>query len=270
MIVRSLILALILLVSACGGEEATTLTLGVGTTVQDSGLLDAVLPRFREAHPGLRVRYIAAGSGELLALGERGDVDVMISHSPAAEREFMAAGHGALRARVMHNDFVIVGPRSDPAAVRGMRDAAAAFARIAAANAPFLSRGDDSGTHRKELEVWSAAQVDSRGTGYREEGEGIAAVLRAASELGAYTIADRGTFLNLRETLDLEILVEGDPRLLNVYHVIVPTRSTQPDAARAFADWITSDEGQEAIGAYGKERFGRPLFRPSAGESTTR
>lgn len=269
MIAREFILGLTLLVPACGGEDATTLTLGVGTTVQDSGLLDAVLPRFRAAHAGLRVRYIAAGSGELLALGERGDVDVMISHSPAAEREFMAAGHGAHRARVMNNDFVIVGPQSDPAAIRGMREAPAALARIAAANAPFLSRGDDSGTHRKELELWSYADTDDRGTGYREQGEGIAAVLRAASELRAYTLADRGTFLNLAETLDLEILVEGDPRFLNVYHVIVPSRSTRPEAARTFADWITSREGQEAIADYGRERFGRALFQPSADEPTT-
>lgn len=255
--------------TACGGGGQPALTLGVGTTVHDSGLLDFLLPRFQRTVPDLRVRYLAAGSGELLALGERGDVDVMISHSPTAEREFMAAGHGEMRRRVMHNDFVIVGPPDDPAGVRGMSDAPAALERIAEMGVLFLSRGDDSGTHRKELELWAAAEVASRGPGYREQGEGIAGVLRAASELDAYTLTDRGTYLNLRETLGLEVLVEGDPRLLNIYHVIVPARSTQPEAARAFVDWITSQQGQEAIGEYGRERFGRPLFKPSGSETPT-
>ena len=254
---------------ACGGDGRSTLTVGVGTTVHDSGALDVLFPRFREAHADLRVRYLAAGSGELLALGERGDVDVMLSHSPTAEREFMAAGHGEIRRRVMHNDFVILGPADDPAGIRGMTDAPRALARLARAGATFLSRADDSGTHRKELELWSETGVTDRGPGYREQGEGMAAVLRAASELGAYTLADRGTYLNLSETLELEILVEGDPRLSNVYHVIVPTRSGHPEAARAFADWITSEEGQEAIGEYGKERFGRPLFEPNAAAGPT-
>jgi len=260
---------LLFCLAGCRGPEGSTLTLGVGTTVHDSGLLDALLPRFQERRPDLRVRYLAAGSGELLALGVRGDVDVMISHSPAAEQEFMAAGHGDLRRRVMHDDFVIVGPSADPAGIRGMNDATAALTLIARTDALFLSRGDDSGTHRKELELWSLTSVDDRGSGYREQGEGIAAVLRAASELDAYTLSDRGTYLNLRETLASEILVEDDPRLLNVYHVIVPTRSTQPEAARAFADWITSPPGQRVIGEYGVARFGEPLFHPSAAADTT-
>lgn len=266
---RALVLGFLLAALGCGGEPTTTLTLGVGTTVHDSGLLDHLLPVFTRTRPDLRVRYIAAGSGELLALGQRGDVDAMISHSPRAEEEFMAAGQGVLRRRVMHNSFMIVGPPADPAGIRGLEDAPAALARIAAGGSRFLSRGDDSGTHRKELALWSDTDVADRGAGYREQGEGIAATLRAASELGAYTLCDRGTYLSLRETLELDVLVVGDPRLLNIYHVIIPSRSAQPEAARAFADWITSSVGQRAIGEFGLERFGEPLFNPSAADTTT-
>ncbi|MGD8869761.1 MAG: extracellular solute-binding protein, partial [Gemmatimonadales bacterium] len=228
------------------------------------GLLDALLPRFEARHPGYRLRYVAAGSGELLALGARGDVDALLSHSPAAEERFMAAGYGVSRHPVMQNDFIIVGPAADPAGVRGMPDAAAALVRVARAGESFLSRGDDSGTHRKELQLWAEAGMRPGGPGYREVGDGMAAVLRAASDLGAYALCDRATYMNLRGTLDLEILVEGDPRLLNVYHVIVVAATREPEAAEAFARWLTSADGQSAIAAYGRDRFASSLFYPAA------
>ena len=244
-------------------EDRRTLTLGIPTTIQDSGLLDVLLPEFERAYPTYRLKYVAAGSGELLALGRRGDVDVLLSHAPAAEVEFMEAGHGTSRRLVMENDFVIAGPASDPAGVGGMRDAPEALARIGASEALFISRGDESGTHRKELELREILGRGATGPGYREMGEGMGSVLRAASELGAYTLCDRATFRNMEETLDLEILVEGDPRLLNIYHVIVAAGSQEPEAARAFAEWLQSEEGRRVIDDYGREQFGEPLFRPT-------
>ncbi len=259
---------LVLQAGGCGGVDRRVVTLGIPTTIQDSGLLEALLPEFERAHPGYRLRSVAAGSGELLALGARGDVDVLLAHAPAAEERFMAEGHGSLRRRVMENDFVIVGPAADPAGVRGMTDAAAALARIAAAGATFISRGDESGTHQKERALREAGSVPAGGAGYREAGQGMGQVLRAASELGAYTLCDRATFTNLQGALRLDVLVEGDPRLLNVYSVIVVDRAREPQAARAIADWLTSETGRRVIGAYGVERFGAPLFRPAPATAT--
>ncbi len=164
----------------------------------------------------------------------------------------------------MENDFVIVGPAADPARVRGMDDAAGALAHIAQAAAPFLSRGDESGTHQKELELRRAGGVLAGGPGYREAGQGMGQVLRAASELGAYALCDRATFTTMSAGVELEVLVEGDSRLLNVYSVIVVADAREPDGARAFADWLTSEAGLGIIGAYGVERFGAPLFRPAS------
>ncbi len=253
----------------CEEADRRALTLGIPTTVQDSGLLDALEPDFERAHPDYRLRFVAAGSGELLALGARGDVDAFLAHAPAAEERFMAEGHGSLRRPVMENDFVIVGPAADPAAVRGMKDAAAALAQIAAVGATFVSRGDESGTHQKEIALREMGGAPAGGPAYREAGEGMGQVLRAASELGAYTLCDRATFTNLKETLRLDVLVEGDPRLLNVYSVIVADRARQPEAARAFADWLTSEAGRRAIESYGVERFGAPLFRPAPPSAST-
>ncbi len=256
--------ALCLSLGGCHEKGRRTLTLGVPTTIQDSGLLDELLPEYERFYPQHRLRYVAAGSGELLALGRRGDVDVLLSHAPAAEVEFMQTGHGISRRLVMENDFVIVGPPSDPAGVRGMRGASEALTRIGLAEASFFSRGDESGTHRKELELRDAMGRTTTGAGYRELGEGMGSVLRAASELGAYTLCDRATYRNLEGTLDLEILVEGDPRLLNIYHVIVVAGSQELDAARAFAAWLHSDEGRRVIGGYGREQYGEPLFKPTS------
>jgi tungstate transport system substrate-binding protein len=253
-----------LAVAACAEDGRRSLTLGVPTTVQDSGLLDALLPEFGRAHPEYRVRFVAAGSGELLALGARGDLDVLLSHSPSAELEFVDAGHGTSRLRVMENDFVMAGPSSDPAVVGPLDDAVVALARIASAGTLFLSRGDDSGTHRKELDLRAEAGLGVGGPGYREVGQGMGAVLRAASELGAYALCDRATFLNLSETLELEVLVEGDPRLRNVYSVIQAVRAREPEGARVFAEWITSEAGRRAIAGYGRDRFGTSLFRPTS------
>ena len=196
-------IAALALTAGCDRDSRQTLSLGIPTTVHDSGLLDALLPEFENAFPEYRLRFVAAGSGELLALGRRGDLDVLLTHSPEAELAFVESGHGLQRRRVMENDFLIVGPVSDPAEIRGMGDAAAALSSIAEAGASFLSRGDDSGTHRKELELRAIAELANSGPGYREMGAGMGAALRAASELEAYTLADRATFLNLEETLDL-------------------------------------------------------------------
>ncbi len=250
--------------AGCAEDSRRPLTLGIPTTVQDSGLLDALLPEFEDAYPAYRLRFIAAGSGELLALGARGDVDALLSHAPAAEQRFMAEGHGALRRRLMENDFVIVGPAADPARVRGMDDAVAALARIAQAAAPFLSRGDESGTHQKELQLRKAGGAPAGGPGYREAGQGMGEVLRAASALGAYALSDRATFTNMSAGLELEVLVEGDPRLLNVYSVIVVADAREPEGARAFTDWLTSEAGLRVIAGYGVESFGVPLFHPAS------
>lgn len=252
---------LAVLTTGCGGDQRRTVNLGIPTTIQDSGLLDALLPEFERAHPELRLRYVAAGSGELLALGTRGDLDVLLAHSPVAERQFMEAGRGAERSMVMENDFVIAGPGSDPAGVRGMRDAVAALARIAGAGALFLSRADDSGTHRKELELREISGLAVGGPGHREMGQGMGAVLRAASDQGAYTLCDRATLTNLAATLELEALVEGDPRLVNVYSVILIADPRELEGAREFIDWLTSGEGRDVISSYGVEQFGAPLFR---------
>lgn len=250
-----------ILASACEKGELS-LNLGVSTSVHDSGLIEFLKAEFETAHPAYRLRALAAGSGELLELVARGDVDVIISHSPAAELELMERGGGVLRREVMWNDFVIVGPPSDPAGVRGMADATAALLRIGAADAPFASRADDSGTHRKELELWGDAPPSARGEGYREMGSGMAATLRAASELGGYALTDRGTFLSQRESIELEITLEDDPRLLNLYSVIVGAEAREPIGARAFADWVTSDDGKRLIASFGVERYGEQLFHP--------
>ncbi|MGH7481766.1 MAG: substrate-binding domain-containing protein [Longimicrobiales bacterium] len=247
---------------AAGDAGERTLVLGATTSTHDSGLLDALIPLFESARPAYNVRPVVVGTGAALALGRRGDVDVLLVHAPAAESAFVARGHGRLRCAVMHNDFVIVGPASDPAGVRGMTDAAAALRRIAAARTAFISRGDDSGTHRRELALWGAAGPPSSAR-YLAAGQGMGEVLIMAGEQRAYTLADRATHLVLRERTGLDVLVEGDVRLRNDYGVIPVTRARDPAAAVAFADWITSAGARRAIGGFGRERFGRALFTPA-------
>lgn len=254
-------------------SEATTTTvekseiiLASTTSTQDSGLFDVLLPAFTKAYPQYTVNVIAVGTGEALKLGEQKDADVLLVHAPASEKEFIANGFGTERRLVMYNDFVLVGPESEPAGVKGMTDAAAAFAKIAAGKARFVSRGDDSGTHKKELQVWKAASVEPGAEDWYESiGQGMAEALRIASERQGYTLSDRATYLSLKEGLQLVVVVEGDKVLFNQYGVIPVTDATNAQGAQDFMDWITSPEGQAVIKEYGVEKFGQGLFVPNAG-----
>jgi len=222
--------------------------LATTTSTRDSGLLDVLMPDFEEK-TGYTVKIIAVGTGAALAMGEKGDADVLL---------------------VMHNDFVIVGPADDPAAIKGTAKAANALGKVAQAQALFLSRGDDSGTNKKELALWSEANIQPEGAWYQESGQGMGATLKIASEKGAYTMTDRATYLNMQENLDLVVLVEGDDELYNVYHVMVvnPEKhaGVNEAGAKALADFLTAPDTQAVIGEYGKDRFGQPLFFPDAGK----
>lgn len=254
--------------TAVPARAADAITLATTTSTEDSGLLDFILPDF-EAQSGLDVEVIAVGTGQALALGETGDADVVLVHARAREEEYMAAGHGTRREDVMFNDFVIVGPPADPAGIRGMTDAAAALTTIAAAEAPFVSRGDDSGTHTKELSVWEAAGIAPEGDWYISAGQGMGAVLTMADELEAYTLTDRATYLaRTLEGTGLVLQVEGDPVLFNPYGVMDVNPDKSPDinaaGALAFIDWIISVPTQDMISIYGVEEFGSPLFVPDS------
>ncbi len=264
----SVLLVLLIFFTSCNTTSQNTDLLLVSTTsTQDSGLLDVLLPAFT-AKTGYSVQIVAVGSGQALKIGEQGNADVILLHSPAAEKEFVAKGFGIDRRLVMHNDFVIVGPSSDPAEIRG-GNPAEALKKIFASRATFVSRGDDSGTHVKELALWKNGGLDPAGQDwYLETGQGQGATLSIASEKGAYALTDRGTFLAYKSNVDLEILVEGDPFLLNVYHVITVNPEKWPninlEGAKAFADFITSSEGQKIIAGFGAEKYGQPLFFPDA------
>lgn len=267
---RALAGALILavLLAACAVTPAASeIILATTTSTQDAGLLDVLVPEF-ERQSGYTVKTIAVGTGQALKMGEQGNADVLLVHAPAAERQFMAAGYGLERRLVMHNDYVIVGPPTDPAGVQHSRTAIAACQRIAAVEAAFISRGDDSGTHQVEQGLWAAAGVVPAPPWYQQAGQGMAATLRIASEKGAYTLADRATYLTLRTNLDLRILLEGDPALLNVYHVIVVNPAQRPTinlaGAKAWADYLIAPETQARIGQFGVEKYGQPLFFPDA------
>ncbi len=250
--------------------QKTDLLLVSTTSTQDSGLLDVLLPAFT-ARTGYNVQLVAVGSGQALKLGQQGNADVILLHSPAAEKDFMANGFGIDRRLVMHNDFVLVGPSSDPAAIHDQKPVDA-LKKIFASRAVFASRGDDSGTHVKELALWKSAGIDPSGEAwYLETGQGQGATLSIASEKGGYALTDRGTFLAYQSNVNLEILVEDDPFLLNVYHVITVNLEKYPninvDGAKAFADFITSMEGQKIIAEFGVEKYGQPLFFADAGKS---
>jgi len=276
---RKVFLLLALLMVACRpapaapsapGPANPTLILATTTSTQDSGLLDVLIPLF-EQQSGYVVQTIAVGSGAALQMGREGNADVLLVHAPAAEEEFMASGFGSDRRLVMYNDFMIVGPPDDPAGIRGSAVATEAMPRIAAAGATFVSRGDDSGTHQLERQLWAAAGLDpSAQPWYLESGQGMGATLTIASEREAYTMTDRATYLAHRAALRLDILVEGDPLLRNVYHVIVvnPERwpNTNLEGAMAFADFIVSPAAQEVIRTFGAEEYGQPLFFPQARE----
>ncbi|MCZ7663572.1 MAG: extracellular solute-binding protein [Thermoleophilia bacterium] len=244
--------------------ETSALILASTTSTQDSGLFDVLIPAFEQAYPQYKVKVIAVGTGEALKLGETKDADVLLVHAPASEKEFVANGFGTERREVMYNDFIIVGPASDPAKIKGMATAKEAFGAIAAAEAPFISRGDDSGTNKKELQIWADAAVEPAGAWYQAAGQGMGEVLQIASQKQGYTLSDRATYLNLKQGLDLEVTVEGDKALFNQYGVIPVTDAKNMQGAQDFADWITGSEGQAVIKDYGVEQFGQPLFVPNA------
>ncbi len=255
-------------------EEASTdqgsqnLILATTTSTADSGLLDYILPDFEEEN-NVRVDVVAVGTGQALTLGEDGNADVLLVHARAREDAFMEAGHGVRREDVMYNDFIIVGPASDPAGIAGMTDAAAAFQKIAESESQFVSRGDDSGTHTKEKAIWAAAGIEPSGDWYNSAGQGMGAVLTMADESQAYTLSDRATYLaRTLEGIDLEILVEGDPILFNPYGVMAvnPNKGDhiKVDLANTFIDWLISVPVQEKISQFGVEEFGMALFTPDS------
>jgi len=256
---------------AAAAEEAKAVILATTTSTQDSGLLDAIVPVF-EKQCGCRVKTIAVGSGQAMAMGRKGEADVLLVHSPADEEKLVAEGFGVNRRLVMHNDFVVLGPAADPARIRAKRSAAEAFQAIAASGSLFLSRGDNSGTHSREKGLWKAAALDPKGAWYQQTGLGMGETLNVASEKGGYLLADRGTYLarNKARPLALEVLVQGEPLLLNVYHVIEvsPARWPKVNAAgaKAFADFLVSVPTQEVIGRFGAKEMGAPLFIPDAGK----
>lgn len=239
------------------------------TSTQNSGLLDYLLAKFT-AETGIAVHVVAVGTGQALKNARNGDGDVVLVHAPAAEKAFVASGHGLARHKVMYNDFVIVGPKADPAGVGDEKDVAKALAKIAAARAVFVSRGDDSGTHKKERRLWRQAGVDvaaASGGWYRETGSGMGATLNVAAGMNAYALSDRATWLTFANKGDLTVLVEGDKRLFNQYGVIIVNparhRHVKAEQARRLVDWLLSAQGQAAIAAYRVK--GRQLFFPNAG-----
>ncbi|MBI1731629.1 MAG: substrate-binding domain-containing protein [Gammaproteobacteria bacterium] len=255
--------------AAHAADAGAYITLASTTSTQASGFFDYFLPGFRD-RTGIEVRVIAVGTGQALKLGENGDADVLLVHDRAGEMKFVRQGYGVDRREVMYNDFILVGPQSDPAGIAGSTDAVDAVGTIAAAGAPFVSRADDSGTHRAELRLWDEARVNVRavsGTWYKELGAGMGATLNTAAGLGAYTMTDRATWLSFRNRADLVLHTQGDRRLFNQYATILvnPGRHKHVKAAeaRAFMDYLVSAEGQRAIGAY--RIGGEALFFPNAG-----
>ena len=245
------------------------ITVASTTSTEQSGLFRHLLPIF-EKKTGVQVRIVAVGTGQALDIGKRGDADVVLVHAKPLEEKFVADGLGVKRYEVMYNDFVLIGPQSDPAGVRGGKDVAAAFRRIRDAGAPFVSRGDKSGTHFAELEIWKTAGIDigrARGAWYRETGQGMGPALNTAAGMDAYLLSDRGTWLTFRNRASLAILVEGDRRLFNQYGVILvnPQKhlGVKREMGQAFIDWLISSEGQDAIAAY--KVNGEQLFFPNAG-----
>jgi tungstate transport system substrate-binding protein len=244
------------------------LILATTTSTQDSGLLDVLIPAFQN-QTGYNVKTISVGTGQAMALGERGEADVLLVHAPDSEKKWMADGHGIDRQLVMYNDFIVVGPSDDPAGVAGSTNAVEVMQKIAANGATFISRGDNSGTNQLELKLWKDAAFDPKGQPwYQEAGQGMGQVLTIANDKQAYTITDRATYLARKANLDLNVLADGYPTFLNVYHVMVvnPEKGSQINVqgARDFANWIVSPEIQALIGSYGVDKYGQQLFFPAA------
>jgi len=254
-------------ISAAGAADEKFITVASTTSTENSGLFAYLLPAFTQA-TGIEVRVVAVGTGQALAIGHRGDADVVFVHDRSAELKFVEAGDGVGRREVMYNDFVVVGPASDPADIAGLSDAVAAVKKIAVAKASFLSRGDKSGTNEEELRLCAEAGVDVKDPGngwYRDTGSGMGATLNTAVAIGAYTLADRGTWLSFKNRADLKILVEGDKRLFNQYGVMLVNPERHPTVKREwgqeFIDWLTSPAGLQTIAGY--KINGEPLFFPN-------
>ena len=244
------------------------ITVASTTSTENSGLFGFILPKFQQA-TGIEVRVVAVGTGQAIKNAERGDADVLFVHHQPSEEQFVAQGFGVKRYDVMYNDYVLLGPQTDPAGIKGTENSVAALSRIAATAAPFVSRGDDSGTHKLELSLWEAAGIDVKkasGSWYREAGSGMGATLNTSSGLDAYTISDRGTWISFKNRGRLTIVVEGDPRLFNQYGVILVNPAKHPHVkasdGQAFTDWLISDQGQKAIADFRVD--GQQLFFPNA------
>ncbi len=253
-----------------GQAQERFITVASTTSTEQSGLFGHLLPRF-EHKTGIKVHVVAVGTGQALDLARRGDADVVFVHARPAEEKFLAEGHGVKRYPVMYNDFVLLGPKSDPAKIGGGKDILEAFKRLEAARAPFVSRGDKSGTHLAELDLWKAAGIDIdkvKGPWYRDTGQGMGPALNTASSMNAYILTDRGTWLSFKNRGDLAILVEGDERLFNQYGVMLVNPDKHPivkkELGQMFVDWVTSPEGQKAISDYKVNRA--QLFFPNAGQ----
>ena len=269
---RIISLVTVLTLLTCGTAAfaaSKTVILATTTSTQDSGLLDVLVPAF-EKESSFQIKTISVGSGQAMKMGEKGEADVLLVHSPDAEKKFMTDGFGSTRRLVMHNDFIIVGPATDPAKIRGAT-AAEALKRIAQSGTVFASRGDNSGTHAKEKGLWKAAGISPEGQKwYQQTGLGMGQTLNVAAEKRGYTLTDRATYLSLKKGLGLEILVEGDGKLLNIYHVIelntVKWPKVNAEGGKAFADFMVAKKAQEIIRTFGVEKFGAPLFFPDAGK----
>jgi len=260
-----LVASLFLSAPATPDAGGARLRLSTTTSTDNSGLLKVLLPPFEKAN-NLKVDVIAVGTGKALKLGESGDVDVVLVHDPGLEEKFMAGGFGVDRRAVMHNDFVVVGAPADPAGLKGTRSAADAFKKLAAGKAPFVSRGDESGTHQKEKALWKAAGITPTGAWYVSAGQGMGEVLQMADEKRGYTLSDRGTYIAYAKKVDLAIVSEGDPALFNPYSVIAVNPAKQPhvkyDLAKRFIDYLTGPEGQAVIAGF--QQDGKQLFFPDA------
>jgi tungstate transport system substrate-binding protein len=266
----ALLLALVTFTVPKAIADTKTIILATTTSTQDSGLLDELLPLF-EKNSGYFVKTISVGSGQAMKMGEKGEADVLLVHSPDAEKKMVEQGFAINRRLVMHNDFIIVGPPADPAKIKDAKPSMEALKKIAAANALFISRGDNSGTHALEKKLWKAAGLTAEGQKwYQQTGLGMGQTLNVAAEKKGYTITDRATYLALKKTLGLDILVEGDASLLNIYHVMEVNPAKWPKVnqagAKAFADFMVSPKTQEIIRTFGIKKFGTALFFPDAGK----
>lgn len=272
MVLLALAAASLFVAAGCGNSKPTTLVLATTTSTQDSGLLDVLIPAFEKQY-NVKVKTLAVGTGEALKMGEKGDADVLLVHSKAAEEEFVKNGFGLERVQVAYNDFIVVGPAADPAGIKGDKSAVDAFKKIAANGATFVSRADDSGTNKAELAIWKAAGIDPKGQPwYVETGQGMGETLTITDQKQGYTLSDRATFVTREGTVKLVILVEGDKALFNQYGVIIVNPGKHPNiklntaGAADFVEFLTSEKGQEMVGAYKKN--GVVLFHPNASGQT--